>query len=393
MARALARWSPLSLLLSFSLAACGGGNTDRLEELGEPGRHAVGYRSYDFEYTPPGAAEPRRLEAAVWYPTDVTEGRAPSYFLFPAENVVLNAPPKDLGPLPVLVFSHGHQGYAENSGFLMEHFASHGFVVVAPTHTGNTFDDGEFRDTSIYYLRGHDVSAALDFMRALPADDPLAGAFGEPVALAGHSFGGYTAYGVGGATFDLAGLDARCEGFVDSGNGGPCTSLTDEARARFSEGTHDPRFGVVISMAAGDFPMFGAAGVAAVQVPVLQMTAEDDGYPANAPEQDDYWMALDGPHDRRVNVVGGTHNTFTDACAIGLGGVDPRLPCSDTLTTDEEFRTVGPTRWPSSGATSSATRRWTRSSTASERSTRRPSSSAPPEAPAPFGVDLREGPR
>ena len=43
---------------------------------------------------------------------------------------------------PVLVFSHGSL-YGGSSAFLARHFASHGWVVAAPDHTGHLLDYGD----------------------------------------------------------------------------------------------------------------------------------------------------------------------------------------------------------------------------------------------------------
>ncbi len=68
-------------------------------------------------------------------------------------------------------------------------------------------------------------------------------------------------------------------------------------------------------MGAGDARRFGETGVADVDVPVLLMVAEGDGYPAGSYADDSYWSALDGPGDLWVNLLGAGHQTFTDICA------------------------------------------------------------------------------
>lgn len=45
------------------------------------------------------------------------------------------------GPFPLVVYSHGNGGLRYVSAFLTEHLASHGFIVVAPDHVGNTAID------------------------------------------------------------------------------------------------------------------------------------------------------------------------------------------------------------------------------------------------------------
>src|SRR5262249_46511497 len=41
------------------------------------------------------------------------------------------------GPHPVIVFSHGLGGSRNNYGYFCNHLASHGYIVIAPTHAGS----------------------------------------------------------------------------------------------------------------------------------------------------------------------------------------------------------------------------------------------------------------
>ncbi len=50
---------------------------------------------------------------------------------------VVRRPPA-AGDFPLVIYSHGNGGLRYVSAFLTEHLASHGFVVMAPDHTGNT---------------------------------------------------------------------------------------------------------------------------------------------------------------------------------------------------------------------------------------------------------------
>jgi predicted dienelactone hydrolase len=309
----------LVVLLALSGAACGEDPAASLEatlaELEAPGPYAVGYRSMPVTYTAPLTGQPRTVEVLVWYPAEATTGDRPLYVLKASTVAVVDAPPlMTLGPRPVVIFSHGHQAYASCSSFFMEHLASHGFVVAAPMHTGNTFIDGDARQTDIYYLRAHDIRATLDAV-----------ATGRPAVIAGHSFGGYTAYALGGATYDVDTASAACAG--GTGSSGFCSTLGSAEAELFRAGLAEPRFAGVLAIDAGDFPLFGARGVAAVQRPVLHMVAED-----SVRDGDPYWDALTAPQRTRVVLTGGDHNDFTDSCALGLG-----LRCS-TLPPAQAYR-------------------------------------------------------
>lgn len=282
------------------LLACAGPTEDSAPvdlaaELVAPGPWQVGHRDETVDYVDPGNAD-RELHLSLWYPTEDSDGDNARYFLnsIEAEGIWQDASVA-AGPFPGLVFSHGHQGYAENSSFLMEHLASHGFVVAAPDHTGNTTLDGSDRETEIYYQRPADVSAVLDWLEASDFD-----LTDERIGL-GHSFGGYTMLALGGATYDATALD--CPEPTDSF----CVTMTDDARALFEQGFFEPRLSSIVVMAAGDFDKFGAAGIGTISLPVFDETASED----QGAEADELYDAFT---TEKLHLVleGGGHQSFTD---------------------------------------------------------------------------------
>lgn len=88
-------------------------------------------------------ARGRTLPTQVWYPVDtsVAATAESATYEFPGIEVpsgaVAGAPPAD-GEFPLVIYSHGNGGIRYVSSFLTERLASHGFVVMAPDHTGNT---------------------------------------------------------------------------------------------------------------------------------------------------------------------------------------------------------------------------------------------------------------
>lgn len=128
------------------------------------GPHPVGVVDFELvdhareESFAPG--QPRRIPARAWYPAAAVAG-APRPYAKPLEmehvigrfwthslplgarfaelfNVpthsVEAATPLGAEPLPTVVFSHGVFGYLQSNTFLMEHLASHGYLVVAISH-------------------------------------------------------------------------------------------------------------------------------------------------------------------------------------------------------------------------------------------------------------------
>lgn len=286
--------------------SCGPDTDALVEEMSEWGAFSVGYTETEVSYAPQDGSSERTLRLATWYPSlDVSGVETKYQGLFNAPNVWENASVAE-GAFPLVVYSHGHQGYAEASSYLMSFFASHGFVVAAPDHTGNTTFDGSNRDTSIYYLRMMDISAVIDHMEE-ESPSPLTG----DVVGFGHSFGGYTMFGLAGGAFDVESLASSCEESEDSGI---CSNWSADAAAIFEAGLKEPRIDAFVSMAAGDVDKFGVAGLKEIEASVLMMDGELD--PATGGSSGPIWEGLEGRGNTRVHILGGGHQTFSDMSGI-----------------------------------------------------------------------------
>jgi len=147
----------------------------------------------------------RRLATDVWYPADpaaVASATPASHPLGRPHRAYEAAAPAP-GPFPLLAFSHGNSGLRRQSTFLTTHLASHGFVVVAPDHAGNTFFEmlnlSEERRKEVHRVirrkRPHDLRAAIDAAlgHARGAPDALPAVDAARIGAFGHSFGGWTA--------------------------------------------------------------------------------------------------------------------------------------------------------------------------------------------------------
>ena len=230
--------------------------------LSPTGPFAVGTRSYvltdqNREEIYSGKAEARRFMMEIWYPAlPPPRGTArarwlpdakliapaiagfynlPRFFfdhLALAETDTYENIPVDAGdgPYPVLIFSHGWYGFRQQSTFLMQELASHGYVVVATEHPYGSvmtvFPDGtiapvnptalpEGKPDDEYELAARilvnqwagDISYALDTLQEWNALDPAGNFTGvmqmDRVGVFGHSTGG-------GATIEFCGTDDRC---------------------------------------------------------------------------------------------------------------------------------------------------------------------------------------
>lgn len=277
-----------------------------------PGPLHTGHAMVEVDYVLP-TGDSRSIPVHVWYPTDAEDGEQVRFdegigaLDLEAVGDVDAAPAIHADGYPVLVHSHGSQGWAGNSSFLLNHLASHGFVVVAPDHIGNTLREDVRPTPAAHYLhRALDITASLDAL----AD----GAFAEvgldsvdvsSVLLSGHSRGVYTAWASAGATFDPSVLAQSCDaGSPDRAFEEGCTA--DEQSA-FLAGLGDPRVIATIPMAGsisrGTF--FGETGHASVDVPVLSLSGTNDPVGADA----QFASTADLDHTW-VDITGACHETF-----------------------------------------------------------------------------------
>jgi predicted dienelactone hydrolase len=169
-------------------------------------------------------ARDRPLAVEVWYPADrahagadLGETTKDRYELVPGlpsvtQDAVRDARPAGSGRVPLVVFSHGFGSHRRQTTFLCTHLASHGYVVAAVDHTGNTLHD--VLEMTRAALSGAAVPEPLSslptFIEARPRDVAflidrvLDGAAGDVAAIvdpdrigmSGHSFGGWTTLAV-----------------------------------------------------------------------------------------------------------------------------------------------------------------------------------------------------
>lgn len=192
----------------------GTGSDTEPPDLGARGPLAVGVSTTSVTDT----SRARTLPVEVWYPA--VEAGDPSDVLDfetdPDRRAVLSAlltdaPPACVtattgatrdadaipGDYPVVLFSHCYTCTRWSAHFVMERLASHGFIVVAPSHEGDTIFDREAGmilplDATLLATRTADVRFTLD--RVLAGDVLPSGASADPsrIGVLGHSLGSVT---------------------------------------------------------------------------------------------------------------------------------------------------------------------------------------------------------
>ena len=171
----------------------------------ERGQYPVGTRSHAWT----DASRARTLPVDVWYPAtaqytgqDLDEATQDNYETLPgmpesSQQAVRDAD-SEPGSYPLIIFSHGFGGEKRQSTFLYTHLASHGNVVAAMDHVGNTTEDmisGASEPNNATQLeqfmadRPADCSFVIDLMLAGNANLSIDA---ERIGISGHSFGGWT---------------------------------------------------------------------------------------------------------------------------------------------------------------------------------------------------------
>lgn len=297
----------------------------------------VGYRPVVI-----GEGTDHPLEAGLWYPALNPKGgkEEVTYAItlkFPTEPLV--APSVVYGhaildaaidnsqaPYPLVVFSHGFSTNAAWYSTLIEHYASYGFIVLAPEHM-EKFDPDWSELWSASIDRPRDIKQTLDYAEAINTPDgEMAGLLDmQHVAVVGHSYGGYTALAMAGAQYDLDAYNARCAELApDDPNMFLCAPLVPKeadmaARAGLDpmpEGLWpsfgDPRVTAILPM-AGDSYLFDKAGLSKITIPMMALGGTaDTGTPYEWGSKPSYEY-VSSPEKTLVTLVGAEH-TITTLC-------------------------------------------------------------------------------
>ena len=271
------------------------------------GPFQVGHKQIEHTYTAISDQAERSISIEIWYPTTDTTGIPAEYFIGVDDNVFANASIADSiheGGYPVMVSSHGYRGWGANSPFLMSHFASHGWIVIAPNHINNTLADHQSPLPISHFIhRPKDISQSLDVVFAMDWPDALQT---DSVVLSGHSFGAsYSTWAGAGASYDN--IDAVC--FEGVGLEDPDRPCSDAEYAELSSGLlHDPRVKVAIPMAGSDRKtFFGETGYQSVHAPVLFISGTEDNEESNQ----NHFADVTGIDFQWLSLEGGCHISFT----------------------------------------------------------------------------------
>ena len=355
-----------TLTLLIALVACGGnsspvadGDDDQVNEqddlppVGDPslaGPYLVGAMAETVTYEDPDTpGRIRTLGCTLWYPATVTG--EPYYYdtWYRRDNVYDSVPfAAQAGPAPIMMFSHGNSGLAEQSWTLMEFLTSHGFMLLSCNHVGNTAadfqDDGDDKVPQSIHDRPRDIRAMIDRAEAINVEEGhlLKGAMDlNRIAMGGHSLGGFTTLMVAGGDLHFAQYRQQCEedhdkpfcGYI---YGKDCSMLEDGQAS-------DPRVKVAVALApAGNLFFEGEAGLSPITMPLMVMGGERDGTCPMDREVIPIYQYVSSPHKYLVTLLNTGHMSFSNICDL-LGPVDEYLieeGCGEGFSTPEEVFAV-----------------------------------------------------
>lgn len=278
--------------------------TDRPPD--EPGTYGVGRTTVTLV---DNERSGRTLTTDVWYPIEAAPEAPPSLYQFDAAIPAIDLdvakadqPIAPGGPFPVIVFSHGSPSIRYQSLFFTELLASHGFVVAAPDHAGDSAVDalsGSLAEASTMSIdRPADISFVIDAVLGGAVDEPagLADAVdADRIGIVGHSGGGDTVLAVTGGRSGAA-ADDRVKAVLAWT---PSTAgLNDES-------------------------------LSAIDQPTMLVGATLDDIAPIEPNVERAWAAISGRPLYRVDITGGGHDQFTNVCDfLAAADSNPDFPAA-----------------------------------------------------------------
>jgi len=267
----------------------------------------------------------RPLSVGIWYPSpDLASPQGPR---LNGMAVALDGAVIGEG-LPLVVFSHGTAGGSVGHHDTAIALAASGFVVAAPTHTGDNFQDEANVGTQQWLTdRPRHIRRVIDYMLSdWPGHARLDT---RRIGFFGFSAGSFTGLVLVGAVPDLARFKSYC---ASTPTDFLCRFLQQRGSELLAETLRTPvwlsdeRIKAAVLAAPGPLYVFSPEAIARVRVPLQLWTASRD---ISVPEDDVVQMRrlLTVPSEHH-SVSGADHFAFLPPC-------NGRVPiCSDPPSFD-----------------------------------------------------------
>ena len=257
-----------------------------------------------------------RIAAGIWYPTTAK----PGFMLLGSsgQRVATNGPVEG-DRLPLVIFSHGTAGSAASHADTAIALAEKGFIVIAPTHPGDTFEAASDIQPWLMGRTRHiqkTIDAALMSWKDRGHVDP------RRIGLFGFSAGATTGLIAIGGKPDLRRITTECAAHPEF-----ICKTTSPLKYKDYPPTAwplDGRIRAAVLVAPGLGFTFDAIGVSGVNVPV-QLWAGTADITVPLATNAGYLARLLGPRAEMHSVPGAVHFSFLMPCGL-LG---PRELCKD----------------------------------------------------------------
>jgi predicted dienelactone hydrolase len=286
-----------------------------------PASAAVGFQQF---IVPDSAGKP--ISVFVWYPShDPETVQQLGGF---SETVAVDGHISGRA-LPLILISHGTGGGSASHYDTALALAEKGFVVVAPTHTGDNYSDQSYAGNRQDLTdRPRQARLVLDYMlRVWPAHEHL-----DParVGMFGFSLGGFTTLVESGGTPDLSRMIELCSKrpsapectFVKQRKGDQLDKVTTTP-----DWVHDERVRAAVVAAPAVSFLFGPGSLRTVNIPIQLWRASND---EQAPDE---WNTAiirrelpRAPEEHIVTSAG--HYVFLPPCSDALAKQAPQI-CTD----------------------------------------------------------------
>lgn len=263
------------------------------------------------------------ITVALYYPTSVAPRSIPMGPFNP--NVAPQTPP-DATVKGLILLSHGTGGSELGHSSLAEALAREGYLVAAPRHPGDNWEDRSLlRGRIDRYLaeRPRQASRVIDALLADPnwKDRIARDGRGPRIGAIGHSAGGYTVLALAGGEADVARLARHC---LTARAEDPilCGLIPASMTAGEVGPVADPRVRAVVALSPFG-AVFTAESLGRISVPVVVYTAELDRF--LVPRFHGEWIAANLPGAVHRRVPNAWHFAFQDPPRIAIATEDGDL--------------------------------------------------------------------
>lgn len=165
--------------------------------------------------------------------------------------------PDGPGPWPAIIFSHGAMSSKDFYNRVADHWATHGYATILPTHLDSESLGYSFKNPlpreKVFFGRIGDMQFILNHLDEIAGKAGIAGKIEKTkLAVAGHSFGGWTSLILAGLPVKMPDgslksfADSRIKALVSYNGIGPMDEIPDAAWAKVAipvfaaSGTNDP---------------------------------------------------------------------------------------------------------------------------------------------------------